>query len=158
MTAADQYFVSSKGDAIFRRVLKNSFQKPRDILTFIRIAKRITISKRAGGNLNFFPSDIGVDSDFTRDYSDYLLGEIRNYAAFYMHHSDFASYLKFFQYFNGNSTFDFDRFSSAFKDFSLWAGGESIGNREYLRDPEALLQFFYDVNLIGYRESALGKD
>ncbi|MBY4800141.1 hypothetical protein LGM57_22175 [Burkholderia cepacia] len=155
VSAADQYFVSSKEDAIFRRLLKNSFQKPRDVLTFIRIAKRITISKRAGGSLTFFPSDIGVDSDFTREYSDYLLGEIRNYAAFYMHQSDFASYLKFFQYFNGNSSFDFDRFSSAFENFSSWAGGESIANREYLRDPEALLQFFYDVNLIGYRESAL---
>jgi hypothetical protein len=155
VSAADQYFVSEKENSIFKRLLKNSFQKPRDILTFIRISRRILISKRAGGGLFNFPVDITQDPDFTREYSDYLLGEVRNYAAFYMHQNDFSVYLKFFQYLNGKSSFNFDIFSTAFKLFSDWSEGESIGNRDYLRDPEALLQFFYDVNLIGYKENSL---
>ncbi|WP_216639852.1 P-loop ATPase, Sll1717 family [Burkholderia pseudomallei] len=155
VAAADQYFVAGKENSTFKKLLKNSFQKPRDILTFVRISRKITISKRAGGGLFHIPVDIMQDPNFTREYSDYLLGEIRNYAAFYMHQNDFSIYIKFFQYLNGRSNFDLNTFSIAFKHFSAWAEGESIGNRDYLRDPEALLQFFYDVNLIGYKENSL---
>src|SRR5690606_13432629 len=39
-----------------------------------------------------------------------------------------------------------------------WIAGETIHAREFLRDPEALLQFFYDVNAIGYRETVGEED
>lgn len=79
---------------------------------------------------------------------------MRNYATFYMPASDFENYLKFFQFLNGKIRFSMQEFAEAHDRFRSWASGESIKAKEYLRDPEALLQLYYDVNLIGYSESA----
>ena len=74
-----------------------------------------------------------------------------------MHQEDFNKYLKFFQYLDGKSRFGMDEFREAFKAFKAWAGGETFFATEYLRDAESLLQFLYDVNVIGYSE-AVDKD
>ena len=149
--AFDQYLQTKNSDQLFKRLLRNSFQKPRDILTFIRIARTLQIHRNEGHAINF-PVDISKDPNFTKDYSDYLLGEIRNYSAFYMEQQDFAKYLKFFQFLDGKIEFDFADFSKAYASFLQWAKGESFTATEYLRDSQILLQFFYDVNLIGYQE------
>lgn len=135
----------------FKRFLKTSFQKPRDILTYIKLLKSMQSSKASGGSDHF---DVQLISSprFTRESSDYLLGEVRNYSAFYMTPNDFSTYLKFFQYLDGKSKFDMDDFKGAYSRFAAWARGEQITAKDFLRDPEALLQFFYDVNVIGYRE------
>lgn len=146
------YFSDQPGGLdVFKKFLRTSFQKPRDFLTFIKILRALHLSKGLGGQTQFSPKLIN-DPSFTNDASDYLLGEVRNYAAFYMTPEDFGCYLKFFQFLDGRSTFTFGEFTNCFNSFSRWARGESIHNRQYLRDAESLLQFFYDVNVIGYRE------
>lgn len=151
--AADHYLTGNNVDDTFKRILRSSFHKPRDILTFIKISRRVSISKLGLGNETRFPAEITRNADVTKEYADYLLGEIRNYSAFYMEASDFNLYLKFFQYLDGAGEFNYDAFSTAFRKFKNWIRGERVKAVEYLRDPEALLQFFYDVNLIGYREN-----
>ncbi|HCI3927423.1 TPA: hypothetical protein NO317_006799, partial [Pseudomonas aeruginosa] len=113
---------------IFKKFLRGSFQKPRDFLTFIKILRALHLSKGLGGQTQFSPRLIN-DPSFTSDSSDYLLGEVRNYAAFYMTPEDFGCYLKFFQFLDGKSKFSFAEFSSYFKSFSRWAEGETINNR-----------------------------
>ncbi len=140
-------------EAAFKKLLKTTFQKPRDILTFIRIARTMTI-KSGHGQSSVFSHELLRKPAFTREFSDYLLGEVRNYASFYMTQEDFGRYIKFFQYLDGKSRFTITEFQDAFQRFKGWIRGESIKATEYLRDPEALLQFFYDVNVIGYSESA----
>lgn len=143
----------SRQENNFKRLLKISFQKPRDILTYIKILKSMHESKQIG-NKDCFDTSLLTSPRFTRDSSDYLLGEVRNYSAFYMTPSDFSSYLKFFQYLDGNSKLTLSEFNAAYHLFSAWATGEDIKAKDYMRDPEALLQFFYDVNIIGYKEAA----
>ncbi|MDX7861362.1 hypothetical protein SJR95_15190 [Aeromonas caviae] len=137
------------GDETFKSLLRYTFQKPRDILTYIRIARRYHSDKAE------FPKKPFSDANITREFSDYLLGEVKNYASFYMKQSDFGVYLKFFQYLNGKSIFSMQDFIQAFDKFKGWASGETIYAKEYLHDSESLLQFFYDVNIIGYREKML---
>jgi len=151
--AADHYLRAEHDNSIFRRLLRTTFQKPRDVLTFIRIARKISIRKLARGASTRFEADIVRNSDYTKEYSDYLLGEVGNYADFYMRQEDFFLYIKFFQYLNGKGEFTFKEFSAAYGRFKGWISGESVQAKEYLRDPEALLQFFFDVNIIGYREN-----
>lgn len=139
----------------FKKLLKTSFQKPRDILTFIRISKTHAGKKGKLKNDKFDPYFVD-DIALGRDYSDYLLGEVRNYAAFYMTQDDFAKYLKIFQYLNGSSKFDMSEFRIAFDKFKRWAEGEKFSATIYLRDAESLLQLLYDVNLIGYSEELDG--
>jgi hypothetical protein len=137
----------------FRKLLKTTFQKPRDILTFIRIA-RTTAIKSSHGQSSVFSHELLRNPVFTREFSDYLLGEVRNYASFYMTQEDFSRYIKFFQYLDGKNRFTIAEFQDAFQRFKDWIMGEPLKATEYLRDHEALLQFFYDVNVIGYGESA----
>lgn len=151
--AADNYLAANEGNTIFKKLLKISFQKPRDILTFIRIARSSMLGSMRAGDSTAFQSTIIFNPDFTRQYSDYLLGEARDYAAFYMDQIDFGLYIKFFQYLNGKSTFSFADFEKSFEPFKNWIDGENVKTTSFLRDAEALLQFFYDVNLIGYKEN-----
>ena len=155
--AADHYFSADQNNTLFKRLLRNSFHKPRDFLTFVKIARTVSIKKLGRGKDVKFNPDIVRNPDFTKEYADYLLGEVANYAAFYMTKEDFYKYIKFFQYLDGNSRFTYDNFLHAFNKFKNWIRGESVVATEYLRDPEALLQFFYDVNVIGYSEQ-VGED
>lgn len=151
--AADQYLQADDNNSIFRRLLRTTFQKPRDVLTFIRIAQRVSIRRLGRGESTRFGTDIVNNPDYTKEYADYLLGEVRDYSNFYMRQDDFFLYIKFFQYLDGKSEFTFKDFSAAYEKFKGWISGESVRATEYLRDAEALLQFFFDVNIIGYRES-----
>lgn len=152
--AWDHYYDESRTDgATFKGLLKGTFQKPRDILTFVRLIRSLAI-KSGRGDADVFDQNLRTSPAFTRDFSDYLLGEVRNYAAFYMTQDDFGRYIKFFQYLHGKNRFNWIEFQEAYTKFTGWVKGEPIKATEYLRDAEALLQFFYDVNVIGYSESA----
>jgi len=143
----------AKSEEHFKRLLRLSFQRPRDILTFIRLLRAQQVEQGNGG-LSHFDSSLMSSPRFSRDSSDYLLGEVRNYSAFYMPPEDFGNYLKFFQYLDGRRKTSMEEFSTAHKKFVKWAKGEQFTARDYLRDPEAMLQLFYDVNIIGYKEVA----
>jgi hypothetical protein len=153
--AWNHYYQDDRRDgATFKRLLKLTFQKPRDVLTFIRLTREARI-RTGHGDENQFPEDVLNQPAFTRKFSEYLLGETKNYATFYMTQADFQNYLKFFQYLDGNNRFSFEIFSKAYADFINWADGEEFKAKSFLRDAEALLQFFYDVNIIGYTESVV---
>lgn len=145
------YFTPQNPGYTFKRLLRLSFHKPRDILTFIKITKKHS-TRGKSGEQNRFGENILIDPAISREFSDYLLGEVRNYAAFYMHSDDFPKYIKFFQFLDGKQRFTFEEFSIAFQKFKNWANGEKFSATEYLRDPESLLQLLYDVNVVGYSE------
>lgn len=151
--AADWYMGAGSDNTFFRRFLRSSFQKPRDVLTFVQTARHVASRHMGKASDNRLPPDVVSNPAFTKDYAIYLLGEVKNYAAFYMEQPDFAKYLKFFQYLDGKSEFTYEQFCGAFQRFKKWINGEHLHAVEYLRDPEALLQFFYDVNVIGYTEA-----
>ncbi len=153
LEAADHYLSASGSNDIFKQFLRRSFQKPRDLLTLIKIAKDVSIRRLARGHENRIEMDVIRNAQFTKEYADYMLGEARNFAGFYMTQSDFDKFIKLFQYFDGRSDFEIQDFREAFNGFKNWINGESVSAVEYIRDPEALLQFFYDVNIIGYREN-----
>jgi hypothetical protein len=151
-SAWNHYYNDDSTDGnTFKKLLRTTFQKPRDILTFIKFSRDITIKNKAGQS-SAFSKDMLTSPTFTRKFSDYLLGETKNYAAFYMTQMDFQNCLKFFQHLNGSQKFSFSDFEAAFIEFKKWATGEKVTAQDYFRDPEALLQFFYDTNIIGYTE------
>lgn len=154
--AWDQYYPTKNSSGYtFKRLLKHSFHKPRDILTFVKLTRKF-YANSANHDATQFSADIADQPAITREFSDYLLGEVKNYSAFYMPQDDFNKYLKFFQYLNGKSRFNIKEFDTAFSEFKSWAGGETFNATVYLRDSESLLQLFYDVNIIGYCESVEG--
>lgn len=157
LEAADNYLSARDDNSIFRRLIRTSFQKPRDILTFVRIARNVCVKQLGRSTKTLFEPDVVRHPTYTKDFSDYLLGEVRDYSDFYMKQEDFFLYIKFFQYLDGKGEFSFEEFARAYEKFKQWISGEKVHATEYLRDAEALLQFFFDVNVIGYRES-MGED
>ncbi|SFY22664.1 P-loop ATPase, Sll1717 family [Pseudomonas sp. NFACC36] len=152
-TSWEHYFhTPSEPNKVFKYLTRNTFQKPRDFLTFIKIAIAIEQDRGKGQN-NVFSSDIINSPQFNNKFSDYLLGEVKNYTAFYMSQEDFVKYIKFFQFLDGKHRFTAEQFSAAFKAFKTWADGEDFNSARYLKDEETLLQLFYDVNIIGYMET-----
>lgn len=153
LIAWEQYFGGKRhAGYTFKRLLRVSFQKPRDFLTFIKYARRHQIKGKKGYESEF-EEDILNRASFTKEYADYLLGEVKDYTAFYMSQLDFAVYVKFFQYLHGRAKFTFAEFTAAFVEFKKWASGEEIRNKDFLRDADSLLQFFYEVGIIGYHET-----
>ncbi|WP_454831443.1 P-loop ATPase, Sll1717 family [Pseudoxanthomonas wuyuanensis] len=154
LAAWQHYYEGGKSESpIFKKLLRQTFQKPRDYLTFVKITRKRAIDAKCG-HLNHFPSDCSSNPGFTKEFSDYLLGEARNYAAFYMTQDDFYKYIKFFQFLDGKREFGYDAFTEAFTRFRKWANGEKFDATEFLRDADSLLQLFFDMNVIGYYETS----
>lgn len=152
--AWQHYYEGGSEDApIFKKLLRQTFQKPRDYLTFIKMTRKRAIDLKRG-HLDRFEPDSASNPGFTKDFSDYLLGEAKNYAAFYMTQDDFYKYIKFFQFLDGKREFDYQAFSEAFNRFKQWANGEKFDATEYLRDADSILQLFFDMNIIGYYETS----
>ncbi|KAJ8742692.1 hypothetical protein H9Y13_00035 [Aeromonas veronii] len=149
----DYYFSESplKTKESFPSLMHKSFQRPRDIFSAIKILINIYSGNEKSGR-DKFDTDILDYPGFTEKYSEYLLGEVKNYANFYISNEDFEQYTAFFQYLDGNSTFDFDVFKAAFERFTFDIGNRNDFDKKLMSSPEVFLQFWYDVNVIGYKE------
>ncbi|WP_333691555.1 P-loop ATPase, Sll1717 family [Pseudomonas syringae] len=149
----EHYFANpSEPNRTFKYLLKTTFQKPRDFLTFIKICRSIEMKSGKGSNLSFSPQTINTPN-FSKQFSDYLLGEVRNYSAFYMTPADFSKYIKFFQFLDGKGKLTTPLFVEAFNAYKRWADGEEFDAPKYQKDAETLLQLFFDMNVIGYQET-----
>lgn len=143
---------SNEKSKAFIGFLTRSFQRPRDVFSAIKIL--IGIYKRTGrGSSVKFARGAFESTEFIDNYSEYLLGEVRNYSNYYLTNIDFDIYASFFQHLNGAREFNYADFESAFTSFKDEVSKLGIKDKSYLESPEKLLQFWYDVNVIGYKES-----
>lgn len=143
------YFISRENnEKLFSNLKRITYNRPRDFLTYIKME----IEKIKGGEDEvdqFSDLDVNFVSD---DFSDYIVGEMRNYASFYIEQKDFDRYIKFFDFVRGRSTFPYTFFVECYNKFKSSAKEFDNFDDKYLNKPTVLLQFFYDVGLIGYRE------
>lgn len=154
-----QYFQekSEVNSQSFTQILKHSFHRPRDIFSAIKIL--IGINKKTGkGDESNFSIKMLESPKFKDEYSDYLLGEVKNYANYYITNAEFDSYSSFFQHLNGTMKFDYVAFCKAFNQFISSSNNQALKSNSIAASPEAFLQFWYDVNVIGYSEQIEGKD
>ena len=140
-----------KSSASFKHMLKTSFHRPRDMLSAVKILIGINLELARGGS-EFFSADILRSSKFTDEYSEYLLGEAKNYANYYITNAEFEEMTSFFQYLNGRTKFNFDDFREAYNKFSESHGKSIVKKFDLASTPLNFLQFWYDVNIIGYIE------
>lgn len=86
------YFLSRENnERLFDNLKKITYNRPRDFLTYIKME----IEKIKGSEkiVNQFTE---LDVDFiSDDFSDYIVGEMKNYASFYIEQKDFDKYIKF---------------------------------------------------------------
>lgn len=144
----ENYFPSEEA---FNFLLKRSFHRPRDF--FFAIQRLIRLKENNGTDVPFTLNDLD-SSEFKEDYSNYLLGETKNYANYYLSNGDFEIYISFFTYLNGSKYFDYADFVKKFNQFrtDINKKREKLDNAEYLSNPAKFLQLLYDMNIIGFRE------
>lgn len=149
----NEYFgeISSSGSDSFKEIMKNSFHRPRDVFSAIKTL--INIAEQTGtGDSTQFELKTLKSARFTELYSDYLLGEVKNYANYYITNSEFDCCTAFFQHLNGAKNFDFEEFCTAYECFINSPGNIHLKSTKIASSAEAFLQFWYDVNVIGYTE------
>ncbi|TJZ77536.1 P-loop ATPase, Sll1717 family [Chitiniphilus eburneus] len=134
----------------FKYLLKHSFHRPRDI--FAAIKTLISINANQPDKSNFHFEEI-KSSKFTDKFSEYLLGEVKNYANYYITNKEFDDCIVFFQYLHGSTKFSYQDFIDAYNEFIKSPNNSAVQSLSIAKSAEAYLQFWYSVNVIGYTES-----
>lgn len=140
--------ISEKTDDPFIGFLRYSFYRPRDIIQFL-ILMQEWVSKNQD-NKEFF-----TENSFHRceaDFSDYLLGEVRDYLSFYYSSFDFDQIVGFFSMFKGKNNFSWEEFKSAYNRYKSQISIADTSVDELRGSAENFLQFLYSLNIIGYLE------
>ena len=133
----------------FINFLRYSLFRPRDILTMLSIQKENFIEENRNKNEVFSNKDFH-SSLFTRKYSDYILGELKDHLAFYYSSEDFELAIKFFQFLNGHSRFSYSDFLVAFGKYKEFIRNNITNEPDFCKSPDIYLQFLYDSNVICY--------
>jgi len=132
----------------FVSFLRYSLFRPRNMLAILSIQKDMFLQYGRKPSEVFQYSDF-LDPVFTRSYSDYLLGEVRDHILFYYEQGDYETLLKFFQFLNGKSYFTYNEFLDAFKKHIRFLKKNSYPVPSFCDTPDIFLQFLYDLNILG---------
>ncbi|MBI4288509.1 MAG: funZ protein [Chloroflexi bacterium] len=131
----------------FITFLRYSLYRPRDILTMLSIQKENFIEEGRDASGVFRYEDFTTPA-FTRKYSDYLLGEVRDHISFYYDLNDYEKVLKFFQFLDGRSRFSYTQYLKAFTRYVGFMKRNSMPIPTFCDTPDNFLQFLYDLNII----------
>jgi cold shock CspA family protein len=140
--------ISEKSDDPFIGLLRYSFYRPRDIVQYL-ILMQDYVSHNQSDKSSF------TEKSFhrcEREFSDYLLGEVRDYLSFYYSSFDFDQIVGFFSMLNGKNNFTWWEFFKAFERYKSQLPDGGITVDELKGTPEKFLQFLYSLNIIGYLE------
>ncbi|ENM6579327.1 hypothetical protein AB8I88_004343 [Vibrio fluvialis] len=145
-------------DKSFVEFLRYSFSRPRDIIAMMECMKSIRTRNGDSNNCSSFSLE-----DFKRatpDFSNYLLGEIKDYLSFYYKEDDFDTFRKFFDYLSeqqhGRGTdFTPEQFNEAFDRFSDYLAKNIMEKPVIFNTADTLLQFLYELNIICYEDGKL---
>ena len=153
----DYYFPFNSRNVIYKSsqltsfvsLLRYSLNRPRAILVILSILKENFIEEGRHEDERFTEDDLNSPK-FTRKYSDYFLGEIKDHLSFYYPSSDYEYFVKFFQYLNGNSRFTYEEYNLAYKNYTRFFIDNALTLPGYCSSSDEFLQFLYECNVLGY--------
>ncbi|MFX0199463.1 MAG: P-loop ATPase, Sll1717 family [Candidatus Hodarchaeota archaeon] len=150
---SEQEFPSS-----FIVALRYSLYRPRDILTMLSVLKENFV-EQARDTTQVFSEQSFIDPAFTRKYSDYLLGEIKDQLLFYYSFKDYELFLKFFQFLDGQFEFTYGKYLEAYESYSQFIERNHLDRPPFCSTPDNFLQFLYNLNLVCYMtETSIADD
>jgi hypothetical protein len=140
-----------KENTSFVSFLRWSYYRPRDIVTMLDLLQLQT--KHIADKCNFTESDF-KNSSFQRQYSHYLLGEVKDHLLFYYKQEDYDVFLKFFEFLSGSDTFDYNFYINAYNKMMAYVDSLKRDTPQFMKTANDFLQFLYDLNVICYVENA----
>lgn len=133
----------------FINFLRWSYYRPRDIVTMLDLLKSNAASEPS--KLCFSLADFD-NTHFQREYSNYLLGEVKDHLSFYYGAEHYEIFLKFFEYLGGKDTFNYERYISAFNSLQIHIKSVATERPKFMATPNDFLQFLFDLNVLCYIE------
>lgn len=98
----------------FISFLRWSYYRPRDIITMLAILKDTATANETGSSKTCFKYEEFDNPNFKSQYSDYLLGEIKDHLTFYYGSQEYELFLNFFEFLNGKSRFTYKEYLDAY--------------------------------------------
>ena len=126
--------------------LRFSYSRPRDVITAVEM-----LIERAPEGAESFDCKCLHDTEFLRDYSNYLLGEVKDQILFYHTRNEYESFLRFFKFLGGKNQFSYDEYIHAHTKYCEAEKRRNVDTGAFL-DADGFLQFLYDLNVISYKE------
>lgn len=133
----------------FVSFLRFSMFRPRDILTLMKILQEHAQSLKTETEEFVKEKDFN-DPIIRTNYSNYLLGEIKDYLEFYHSSDDYKLFLHFFSYLNGKASFSYEEYMNAYDEFADYIENNGMSTPEMFDSSSSFLQFLYDLNVICY--------
>ena len=133
----------------FLSFIRWSYYRPRDIVTMLDLLKN---NSKSHPEKTAFTSEDFEDPHFKRQYSNYLLGEVKDHLSFYYGPENYEAFLKFFEFLSGRDRFDYKDYKIAFEKLSEHVRSLATGVPKFMATPNDFLQFLYDLNIICYIE------
>jgi len=133
----------------FINFLRWSYYRPRDILKMLEFLK-----SNANSDLEktTFSLDDFENPHFQREYSNYLLGEVKDHLLFYYNTEDYDIFLKFFEFLEGKDSFDYVYFETAFNKLQEHIKSIKVERPKFMTTPNDFLQFLFGLNVICFIE------
>lgn len=139
-------------DNSFIYFLRNSYYRPRDILTYISIFKKhIPASER--NFLKKFTVDYCENREVSNEYAEYLLGELRDQLVFYYTEEEYEDFLQFFDFLKGKTRFNYEEYTAAHERFLEDLKARHRATPNFIETADGFLQFLYELNVICYIET-----
>lgn len=112
-------------------------------------------------NQEVFSQEDFSNSQVQKEYSHYLLGEIRDNLAFYHPASDFDLFRNFFQHLRPFvdlkwREFNYTGFTEAYKNFISHLDTQGINKPLIFQSADYVLQLLFELNIISYLEDGRG--
>lgn len=140
--------ISERLDDPFIGILRYSFYRPRDIIQYLILMQDYIV--KSAPHKGYF--DESVFHKVEGDFSEYLLGEVKDYLGFYYGNVDFDQIVGFFSMFGGKNSFSWEEFTSAFHEYQKNIDTTEVTVDELSGEAEHFLQFLYSLNMVGYLE------
>ena len=143
-------------DTSFINLLRISYSRPRDILSILQILKDIAC-ERNQASLTTFLFEIFSSEKFKNDYSEYLMGGIKDQLSFYYNINEYEDFLKFFTFLNGSSRFSYNEYENVYSKFEKYILKSSKAVPKFAENKDVFLQFLYDNNILCYKDERESK-
>jgi len=128
----------------FVALLRLSYGRPRDFIQMLKLLTSCVLS--ADPNALVFEKQWLNDNNFKRDYSDYVLGEVRDSFTFYFSIGEFETFLRFFSFLYGRTEFDYSYFIKAYGEYVT--SEEKLQKVLLVKSADEFLQFLYGLNVL----------
>ena len=161
--------LGSRSDDSFISILRNTFNRPRDIIYYLDYWRIVAMANNDGKAAYFDPKYTRTPQ--FRDYfNDYLLGEIRDSLSFHTDVSDYIVFMQFFHhlgqrlpveelpstrrpgttYRRRGPTFSHKDFAEAYAEYIRYLDETKIPVPEMFGRSELFLQLLYELGLVFY--------